>query len=289
MTSHPRPRRSILYMPASNERALQKARELDIDGLILDLEDAVAPSAKEDARDRALATIAQGGYGHREVVLRINALSSPWGPTDLAAAATSGADAILLPKIDSADDLQAAAQSLRQAGAPSHLALWAMAETPLGIINIVGIAAADPRLQVLVMGTSDLGKALRLPKDGKRVGLQAALAHCVLAARAHGLDILDGVYGDLTNEPAFRAACEQGKALGFDGKTLIHPRQISATNEIFGVSAPELARARKIVDAWEQAAAAGEGIAVADGQMIEELHAADARRLLALGEAIAQR
>ncbi len=289
MPIDPRLRRSILYMPATNTRALEKARDLDIDGLIMDLEDAVAPDAKEAAREAALAAIAQGGYGHREVILRVNAPNSPWGPADLTAAARSGADAVLIPKIDCADDLQAAARSLHQAGAPPELALWAMAETPLGITNITSIAAASPRLRVLVMGTSDLGKALRLPQDGNRLGLQTALGHCVLAARAQGLDILDGVYGDLTNEPGFRAACEQGKALGFDGKTLIHPRQISASNEIFGVSAPELARAQKLVDAWEQAARAGQGIAVADGQMIEELHAADARRLLALGKAIATR
>ena len=289
MTQLSRPRRSVLYMPGSTPRALDKARSLDVDAIIMDLEDAVAPQAKSAARDNVLGALRAGGYGHRELVVRINGPDTPWGAEDLKAAARSGADAVLLPKIDTAEQVRQAAQALDDHGAPASLALWLMAETPAGIENISAIAAADPRVRVIVMGTSDLAKALRLPGDPDRRGLQMALSRCVLAARAQGLDILDGVFGELGNEAAFRESCEQGKALGFDGKTLIHPRQVAIANEVFGVAESALERARHIVAAWEQAAADGRGIAVVDGQMIEGLHAEEARRLLDLAAAIANR
>jgi citrate lyase subunit beta/citryl-CoA lyase len=280
------PRRSVLYVPGNNARALEKARTLAADALILDLEDAVSPAAKAAARQAACA--AAGTYAGREAVIRVNGLDTPWGADDLIGAAVSGADAVLLPKIDDAQGLQAAARLLRQSSAPKDLALWVMAETPAAILNIAEITRADPALAVIVMGTSDLGKALRLPPDPLRSGLQAALGGCLLAARAAGLDILDGVFGELDNEAGFKEACLQGKALGFDGKTLIHPRQIAAANDIFGVSEAELTRAGRIVTAWEKAAADGQGIAVVDGQMIESLHVEEARRLLALHAAISE-
>ena len=289
MTQPSRPRRSVLYMPGSNPRALDKARSLDVDAVIMDLEDAVAPQAKAAARDAVLEALRAGGYGHRERVIRVNGLDTPWGGEDLKAAARSGADAVLLPKIDRAGQVPEAVKALRDQGAPASLALWLMAETAAGIEHISAIAAADPAVRVIVMGTSDLARALRLPADPARRGLQVALSRCVLAARAQGLDILDGVFGELANEIAFRESCEQGKALGFDGKTLIHPRQIAIANEVFGVTGSELDRARRIVAAWERAAADGRGIAVVDGQMVEGLHADEARRLLDLAAAIANR
>ncbi len=282
-------RRSVLFVPASNTRALEKSRTLNCDAVIIDLEDAVAPAAKSAARAAAVGALSASRSGHQERVLRINPAGTPWHADDLRAAAGSGADAVLLPKVDDPAAIQAASAALASAGAPDSLALWAMAETPQGILNSGAIASASDLLRVIVMGTSDLSKAMRLPPDPGRTGLQAALAHSVLAARAHGLDILDGVFGDLTDDAGFRASCQQGKKLGFDGKTLIHPGQIATANEVFGIPPAEIERARQIVAAWESAAASGKGIAVSDGQMIEQLHADEARRLLALGELIVRR
>ena len=289
MAETSKPRRSVLYMPGSNRRALEKARSLDVDGVIMDLEDAVAPGAKAEARDNVLDAIRAGGYGHREIVIRLNDFYTPWGEDDLRAAATSGADAILLPKVDDAAFLNKIGDLLTINGAPPSLKLWVMAETPRAIQNIDRIADGDSRLEVIVMGTSDLGRALRVPDTPGRLGLLPALSACVLAARAHGLDILDGVHGDLADETGFRNACNQGKTLGFDGKTLIHPGQIDAANQIFGVSEAEAEKAAAIIAAWEAAAAEGNGIAVVDGRMIENLHAEEAKRLLALRAAIAAR
>lgn len=285
-----RPRRSVLYVPADKPRAIAKARTLPVDGLIFDLEDAVLPAAKTAARAALATALADGGFGHREVVVRINGLDTPWGPEDLAMAIAAGAGAVLLPKVAGPAEVRKAAMVI---GAVRGLAggplLWAMAETARGILDIDGIAGADPRLAVLVMGTADLGRELRLADEAARPGLVTALSLCVLAARAHHLDILDGVYPDLTDDAGFRAACRQGRALGFDGKTLVHPGQIAAANEIFGIAATELAAARALVAAWDEAAAAGRGIAVVAGRMVEGLHAAEARRLLALDAAIRQR
>ncbi|MDJ0927101.1 MAG: CoA ester lyase [Gammaproteobacteria bacterium] len=283
-----RPRRSVLYMPGANTRALEKARELPVDGVIMDLEDAVAPDAKCAARRNVVDALAAGGYGRRELVVRVNGHDTPWFEDDLAATAGSPAHAVLLPKISAPDQVARAAATLRAHGAPDSLDLWIMAETAAGILAMDDIAVADPAIRVVVMGTADLAKELRLEADAARTGLLPALSHCVLAARAHGLDILDGVFVDLADPAAFRKSCEQGKALGFDGKTLVHPAQIDAANAVFGVSAEAVERAREIVAAWEAAAAEGRGIVVLNGRMLEQLHADAARRTLALAAAIEQ-
>jgi citrate lyase subunit beta/citryl-CoA lyase len=284
---HPvRPRRSVLYMPASNARALEKARGLDADALILDLEDAVAPGAKEEARALALAALRAGGYGRRELALRVNGAGTPWGAADLAAAARSGAHAVVLPKVESAEAVRAAEAELRGHGAPGELALWVMVETPRGVLRVAEIAGATPRLACLVMGTSDLVKDLRARHTPGRLEVLTSLSLTVLAARAHGLAALDGVHLDLADEAGFEAACRQGLDLGFDGKTLIHPKTIAVANRVFTPGAEELARARRIIEAHEAAAAAGKGVAVLDGRLVESLHVEDARRLLALAAAI---
>jgi citrate lyase subunit beta/citryl-CoA lyase len=284
-----RPRRSVLYMPGSNKRALDKARTLPADALIMDLEDAVAPEAKNAARENVIAAIQAGGYGDRELVIRINALHTPWGKKDLVAAATAAVDAVLVPKIDDAAELNKVVDLLAINGAPKQLKVWAMAETPLAMININSIARADARLMVLVMGTSDLAKSLRIPTDSDQNGLRTALSSCVLAARAYGIDILDGVYTDLADIAGFRRSCDRAKILGFDGKTLIHPSQIEVANTVFGVSEEQLAHASEVIAAWDAAAAQGRGIAVLDGQMIEKLHADEARRALALNATITRK
>lgn len=279
--SLPRLRRSALYLPASNARALDKARSLPADVVIVDLEDAVAPEAKDAARSAAVAAAAAGGYGRRELVIRVNGLDTPWGVADLEAVARSQAQAVLFPKVRDARELREWIRRLDQAGG-LHLPVWIMAELPQTVLAIDAIASLAPRVAVTVMGTADLGRALRLPPDPERTGLIPALSQCVLAARARGLDILDGIFTDLRDEPGLRVACRQGKALGFDGKTLIHPAQIAAANETFGVSAETAAEAARVVAAWEAAAAAGKGIAVLEGRMVERLHAEEAHRLLAL-------
>jgi citrate lyase subunit beta/citryl-CoA lyase len=275
-------------MPGSNARALEKARTLDADVVIMDLEDAVAPEAKPAARQAVVQALMQGGYDDREVVIRINGFDTPWGADDLAAVAGSRADAVLLPKVEDGRQLRKSIHRLDQAGG-DQLPVWVMAELPQAVLAIDAIASLAPRVAVIVMGTADLARAMRLPPDPQRLGLLPALGQCVLAARARGVDILDGIFVQFRDQTGFRDACRQGKALGFDGKTLIHPDQIAAANEIFGVSAGELADARKIMAAWEAAAAAGRGIAVLEGRMVERLHADDARRVLALHEAISGR
>jgi citrate lyase subunit beta/citryl-CoA lyase len=283
-----RPRRSVLYMPGSNARALEKARTLNADALILDLEDAVAPETKVAARTQVTTAVQAGGYGHREVVIRVNGLDTPWGADDVVAAAQSPADAVLFPKIESATELREAIRLLDAHGGQDR-AVWVMAELPKAVLAIDDIARLAPRLEVIVMGTADLARALRLPTGADRIGLLASLGRCVLAARAWGLDILDGVYTHLRDMAGLRAACQQGRSLGFDGKTLIHPEQIDIANEIFGVSAEQAAEAARILTAWEASAAAGAGIAVVDGHMVERLHAEDARRILGLRAAISAR
>lgn len=283
----PRPRRSALYMPGSNVRALAKARELPTDVIIMDLEDAVAPDAKLAARHAVREALAAGGYGHREVVVRINGLDTPWGADDITTLAGAGAHAILFPKVTESVELRSAIRSLDAAGG-SDLPVWIMAETPQAILAMDAIASLAPRVRVIVMGTADLARALRLPADTEhrgRTGLQASLGQCVLAARARGLDILDGIYAGLRDEAGFRSACQQGKALGFDGKTLIHPGQIATANEVFGISSEEAVAASRVIAAWESAAAAGKAIAVLDDRMVERLHAEEARRILALHRA----
>ncbi|MCC5857348.1 MAG: CoA ester lyase [Ectothiorhodospiraceae bacterium] len=281
-----RPRRSVLYMPGSNARAIEKARTLDTDAVILDLEDAVSPAQKPAARDQVCAAIHQGGFGNREVIVRVNSLDTPWGQDDLEAVAGRPPDAVLLPKISEMEDVTRAVEVLNQAGGPEDLPIWVMAETPLGILNIQDICRCSPRLEVLVMGTSDLARDLRVRHTADRIGLLAALSRSVIAARAYGLEILDGVYLDLHNAEGFRDACFQGRDLGFDGKTCIHPNQLKVANEIFSPTRLEIDHAREVIDAWQQAKADGRGVVVVNGKMVEALHVEDAERILRLDEAI---
>jgi citrate lyase subunit beta/citryl-CoA lyase len=282
----PRPRRSVLYMPGANERALAKAATLPADSLILDLEDAVSPEAKAAARKRVCAAAASGDYGEREVVIRVNAIGTAWHDADVAAAAQARPDAVLIPKVSSAADVHAVEGALQAAGAPQGTAVWAMLETPAGVLRSAEIAAASGRLAVLVMGTNDLLGELHAAVVPDRAPLLASLSQCVLAARAAGAAILDGVYNDLSDAEGFAAECRTGRALGFDGKTLIHPSQVAACNESFAPSEDELEHARAVVAAYEQATAEGKGVATVDGKMVENLHVATARRVLGLAEAI---
>jgi len=284
-----RPRRSVLYMPGSNARALAKARSLPADGLILDLEDAVAPDSKEGARALLVQELAEGGYGGRELVVRVNAEGTPWHQADLEAAAGAGAHAVCLPKVEAAEAVRRAVAALEAAGAPPALDIWCMIETPLGVLRAAEIAAASPRLACLVAGTSDLTKDLRARRTAGRAEVLTSLSLLLLAARAHGLAALDGVHLDLADDLGFEAACRQGRDLGFDGKTLIHPRTIEAANVLFAPSEPELEAARRVVSAHAEAVAAGKGVVVVDGRLVEALHVEAARRLLALAEAIAGR
>jgi citrate lyase subunit beta/citryl-CoA lyase len=288
MTHAIRPRRSVLFMPGANARALDKARELPADGLIFDLEDAVAPEAKGAARAAVGAALAQGGYGRREVVLRVNALDTEWGEADLTAAPAMKLDAVLLPKIESAERVRDSLAVLDHAGALPEFAIWCMIETPKGVLAAAEIAAASPRVVALVMGTSDLIKDLRARDMPDRLPLMMSLQWVLLAASAHGLAALDGVHLDLADEPGFAALCAQGRALGFDGKTLIHPMQIAPANAAFALSEGEVTQAREIIAAHEAALAAGKGIVVVDGRLVENLHVEAAQRTLALAEAIAE-
>ena len=282
-----RPRRSALFMPGSNARAIEKARALPCDVVILDLEDAVAPDAKADARARVLASLAAGGFGHRERVVRVNGLDTPWGHADLVAAATSGAEAVLVPKVESGDMVRRVATVLADAGAPDALALWVMVETPRAMLDVRDVASAHPRLGALVMGTSDLAKDLHARQSRGREALVTGLGLSLLAARAHGLLALDGVHADIADAEGLEAACRQGAILGFDGKTLVHPSQIDAANRAFGPEPGEVDRARRIIAAHAAAMAAGRGVTMVDGRMIEALHDAEARRLVATADAIA--
>ena len=281
-----RPRRSVLYMPGANTRALEKARTLPADVLIFDLEDAVAPDAKETARANVVAAAASKAYGKREIVIRCNGLGTAWGKDDVAAIARSGADAILVPKVESVADVAAIVSLLEKTGAPATMAVWAMIETPRAFLGADAFAGADKRLTLFVMGTNDLVKDMRARHTPLRLPMVTALGLGMLAARAHGLTILDGVYNDIQDAEGFRAVCQQGLEMGFDGKTLIHPTQVEPCNEIFAPSAAELAQAEKIVAAFREAQAAGKGVVTVDGRMIENLHVEQAERALALAAAI---
>ncbi len=284
-----RPRRSVLYVPGSNARAIEKVRALPADGLILDLEDAVAPSAKAQARRAVEEALAAGGFGPREVTVRVNGASTPWGAADLAMAARSGADAVVLPKVEGAEEVRAAERALEAAGAPATLELWCMIETPRGVLASADIAAATARLACLVMGTSDLVKDLRARHTPGRAEVLVALGTVLLAARANGLAALDGVQLDLADDVGLEAACRQGRDLGFDGKTLVHPRTIEAANRVFAPGEAEVAEARRVIAAHAEADAAGKGVVVVDGKLVEALHVENARRLVALAGAIAAR
>ena len=287
-TPKARPRRSVLYMPGANVRALEKARSLPADGLILDLEDAVAPDAKAQARDNVLKALAAGGYGKREIFLRINGLETPWGQADAQAAAKSGADAVLVPKVESAAHVRQVESILAQAGAPDSMTIWCMMETPLGILHAEEIAGSSPRLAGFVLGTSDLTKDLHAAHTPLRLPMLTSLSISLLAARAYGLSVLDGVYLNLEDDEGFGASCVQGRELGFDGKTLIHPKQVDKANEIFAPSESDVAWARKIIAAHAEAESSGKGVVLVDGKLIENLHVVAARRQVELADAIAE-
>jgi citrate lyase subunit beta / citryl-CoA lyase len=275
-------------MPGANGRAMDKARSLKADALIFDLEDSVAPDAKEAARRSVASEIAKGGYGKRELILRINGLGTPWAEDDLKAAAQMQLDAVLLPKVESEAEPRKAEALLTSAGAPLDLGLWCMIETARGVLHAEAIAASTPRLKAFVMGTADLSKELHAEETLLREPIAAALGLCVLSARAYGLAALDGVHFDINDLDGFRRVCRQGRALGFDGKTLIHPNTIAAANEIFAPDAAALARARKVIAAHGEAIAKGIGIAVLDGRLVERLHVEEAERILAVSAAIAE-
>ncbi len=281
-----RPRRSVLYMPGSNTRALDKARLLAADSLIFDLEDAVAPAAKNTARDNVVQTLLQGGYGGRERLVRINGLDTEWGALDAAAMAHTGVDGIVMPKVESAAQIHTLVQLLDAAGAPRDLPLWCMMETPRGILRAEEIADASPRVAGLIMGTSDLAKELGAAPTPTRAPLLTSLGWCLLAARAHGKVILDGVHLDLDDDAGFAASCQQGREFGFDGKTLIHPKTIATANAVFAPSSADVAWARRIIAAHAEAERAGQGVVLIDGRLIENLHVAAAHLTVRLADAI---
>jgi citrate lyase subunit beta / citryl-CoA lyase len=290
MASSPtlRPRRSALYLPGNKPRALEKGKTLPADALIFDLEDAVGPDAKAESRTQVCAAVASGEYAPREIVVRVNGLGTEWHDDDLAAVAGSGADGVLVPKVETGEQVAALTAALDKLGAPESLRLWVMIETPRAILRAEEVASATDRLAVLVVGTNDLVNDLHALHVPGRATIVPALALAVLGARAAGKVILDGVFNDITDEGAFRAESRQGRELGFDGKTLIHPSQIGPANHEFGPSDKELADARKIVSAYEEAQAAGQSVITVDGRMIEHLHVREAQRILALADLIAE-
>jgi citrate lyase subunit beta/citryl-CoA lyase len=287
MSADLRPRRSVLYMPGSNARALEKARDLPADALILDCEDAVAPDAKPLAREQVCAAAASGEYGRKEVTIRINGLDTPWGADDLAAVAKAGPAAIVVPKVSSVAQVHDLERRMEQAGAPDSTALWVLLETPQAVLDAAAICAASERLTVLVAGTNDLAKELRAAQVPGRAPLLWALSQLVVAARAAGKVILDGVYNDVKDPEGFLAEARQGQQMGFDGKTLIHPSQVEPANGVWAPSEEEVERSRRIIAAFEEAQAEGRGVITVDGRMIENLHVDNARRALATAEAIA--
>ncbi|MBL3608963.1 HpcH/HpaI aldolase/citrate lyase family protein [Rhodovulum sulfidophilum] len=281
MDPRARPFRSVLYIPGSKDRALDKARGLPVDAIIFDLEDAVAVEEKPAARTLLAETLKAGGYGSRFRIVRVNGFDTPWGRDDVAAIAGAGADAVLLPKVETTaqlDDLAAAIPDVP---------LWAMMETPKGILNAEALAA-HPRLEGFVMGTNDLAKELGCRFRPDRLALTASLTHCLLAARAHGIVAVDGVYNAFKDEAGLKAECEQGRDLGFDGKTLIHPAQIAIANAAFAPTEAEIDLARRQIAAFEEAERAGQGVAVVDGRIVENLHIVTARETLAKAAAIAE-
>jgi citrate lyase subunit beta / citryl-CoA lyase len=288
-----RPRRSALYMPGSNVRALEKAKTLPCDAVILDLEDSVAPDAKAAARQQVADAVAAGGFGGREVVVRINALDTQWWRDDLTAAAKANPDAILIPKVSKPEDIRQVAAHLVGIAADARIRLWAMLETPLGIINAVAIAASavetEKRLVAFVMGTNDIAKETRARLLPGREPMLPWLSHCLLAAHAYDLDILDGVYNDLSDIEGFRRECAQGRDLGFDGKTLIHPNQIAPCNSAFSPTPHEIEQAYKFIAAFDLPENRSKGVVQIEGRMVERLHADMARRTVAIAEAIAAR
>ncbi len=286
-----RPRRSVLYMPGSNARALEKAKTLPADALILDLEDAVAPDAKPVARDQVCAAVRQGGYGKREVIIRVNGIDTEWGPADLQAAVQAGPDAILVPKVDTGESVRVVDALMTKAGAPSHTKLWVMMETPLAMLHAEDIAAAarETRLDAFVMGTNDLVKDLLALHTPERLPLVTGLSLSMLAGRAYGLTMIDGVFNGIRDMDGFVQACRQGLEFGFDGKTLIHPSQVGPCNRIFTPDAQAVAWGRQIIAEFDKPENAAKGVVQVEGRMVELLHAEQARRLVAMAEAIEAR
>lgn len=281
------PRRSVLYMPGSNARAMEKAATLPADSIIIDLEDAVSPREKANARTVTMSALdgalAVNNRGYREVAVRINSLDTPWGKDDLQAVVQSSANAIAIPKVEKVEDILRVAEMIP---ANSSMNIWPMIETPRGVLNAEAIAASHPRLNVMVMGTSDLAKDLRVPHSSNRIGLLFSLGRCVLIARAYGLCIIDGVQLDLENDKDLMNACEQACNMGFDGKSLIHPKQIAAANRIFSPTKIAVEHAQQVIDAWKQAEKEGSGVVVVNGKLVENLHVEEARRVLAVIKAI---
>ncbi|HWA01357.1 MAG TPA: CoA ester lyase [Caulobacterales bacterium] len=291
MSNAPRPRRSVLYMPGANAKALEKGKSLPADVLILDLEDSVAPDAKEDARAQVGAVLDAGGYGQRELIVRANGLATPWGGPDIAALASKPLAGVLVPKVETSDDVLAADEALGASGAGDNVALWVMIETPKAILNLKKIAAAarKTRLAGLVMGLNDLAKDMRARGGADRAPFQPALALSVTAARAYGLIAIDGVFNDIADAEGLEAECKQGFAFGFDGKTLIHPSQIDVCNRVFAPSEQEVAWSRAVIAAFALPDNAGKGVIKVEGRMTELLHLEEARRVVAIAEAIEAR
>ncbi len=285
MATQARPRRSVLYMPGSNARALDKAKTLPADAIIFDLEDAVAPDAKPSAREAAAAAVRSGEYGERHLVIRINGIGTEWHDDDLEAAAAAGPDVVLVPKVNSADEVRQLVAALEAAGAPESTKLWAMVETPIAMLNAHAIATASDRLTGFVMGTNDLVKELYAEHVPGRQPVITGLGLALLAARAAGIVIIDGVYNDVKNLDGFLAEVEQGRQLGFDGKTLIHPGQVDGANDGFAPSEQAVEDARGLIQAWEDGK--GSGVVTYNGRMVENLHVESARRTLAIADAIA--
>lgn len=289
-TNTPRPRRSVLYMPGANDRALEKAKTLAADALILDLEDSVAPDGKAEARALVADKVKAGGYGKREVVIRINGLDTPWGAEDMAAAVAAGPDAILAPKVNEPAMVHRLSEMMMDLGAPQTIGLWAMMETPIAMLRAKEIAettqSPEVRLQAFVMGTNDLAKELFCAHTPDRLPMLTSLSLCLLAGRAFGLSVIDGVHNAIKDMEGFEAVCVQGQEMGFDGKTLIHPSQIEPCNRIFRPSAEEVTWSEKIIAAFDLPENAGKGVVTVDGKMVELLHAENARRVVAVNEAI---
>lgn len=285
-----RPRRSVLYMPGSKERALEKGKSLPTDAIIFDLEDAVAPDMKDMARDQVAKAVEAGGYGQRELIIRVNGLDTPWFKEDLKAAASAKPNAILVPKVSSGEDIRSVRDQLKALGSDPSIDIWAMMETPLAMLKALDIAENGPseshRLAVFIMGTNDLSKETGAAIKPGREAMLAWLSTCVAAGRAFGIDIVDGVYNDFKDENGFKTECAQGNDLGMDGKTLIHPGQIGPCNEIFSPSAEAVEWAKKIIEAFELPENQGKGAITVDGKMVELLHAEMAKRTVAISEAI---
>lgn len=281
-----RPRRSVLYLPSSNTRALEKAKSLPVDALILDLEDAVAPDIKETARENACDATRSGAYGRRELAIRVNGIGTQWHEADLAAVAAAGPDAVVVPKVSSADEVAVLVAAMAAAGAPETTALWAMIETPLAVLHAEKIARGSDRLTCLVLGTNDLSKELGASFVPGRQPLLTAMSLALLAARAAGVGIVDGVFNDVSDAEGFRDECEQGRDLGFDGKTLIHPGQVEVCNEVFSPTAAQVEDAAAVIEAFDTAKAQGRGVATVNGRLIEQLHVDTAHKVLATAAAI---